>query len=116
LKFEFNTTNKGTENNHFGNQIALNVDTTDFNHIYFTNGASYRLVKDEWYNIRFEYTIGTGGSLYINGVKATNLLNNETINQDTTATTWYGMSIIARSYCANIDFDNFYMGVIPAAE
>ena len=115
LKFEFNTKPNGSENNHFGNQIALNVDTANFNYIYFTNAGTRPLYKDEWYNIRFEYTIGTGGSIYINGVKATNLLNDDKLNQDTTETTWYGMSIIARSYCANIDFDNFYMGVIPAA-
>ena len=112
LKFEFNTTAKGTENQHFGNQIVLNVDTTDFDHMYFTSGGSHKMVKGTWYNVRLEYVVGQGGAVYINGVKAVNLSSN---SKDANLTTWHGMSIISRSYCPNVDFDNFYMGVIPAA-
>ena len=86
-----------------------------FNTISFGTGATHaKLEKGVWYNIRLEYVVGTGGSVYINGTKLATI-SKSSAGKDETATTWYGLSIIARSYCSTFDMDNAYLGVIPAA-
>ena len=114
LKFEFNTTYNGSENNYFGSQMWLYNDA-EFETISFGTGSDHAKLKNGvWYNIRLEYVVGTGGSVYINGTKLATISKSGS-GKDATATTWYGLSVIARSYCTTFDMDNAYLGVIPAA-
>ena len=98
----------------FGSQIYTYL-SSDFETLSFGTGNGHaQLKKGVWYNIRFEYVVGTGGSVYINGTKLATIAKSSA-GKDATATTWYGLSIIPRHYCASFDMDNAYLGVIPAA-